>query len=288
MRGIILAGGTGSRLHPITVGTSKQLLPVYDKPMIYYPLSTLILAGIRDSWSSPRRRMPARSADCWRTARSSVSPSRTRFNRCRTGSLRRLSSAGTTSGPSRVALVLGDNLFHGPKLGSQLEPHSARSMAGRSLPTGWPIPAHMASSNSTITAARCRWRRSRSLRDPSTRCRACTSMTTKCVEIAASLAPSDRGEYEITDVNRAYLDLGRVVGRGASSRDGLARHRDIRLAARCGQLRSHHRGAPRPEDRCAGGGRLATAASSGDDELREARRTAFQVWSTGVYLLSAS
>ena len=122
MRGIILAGGTGSRLHPITLGISKQLTPVYDKPMIYYPLSTLMLAGIREILVNHHSgRSPTRSGGCLATGGgwgigltyADAGPAR------RAGaSVHR--SARITSVPEPVALVLGDNIFYGPGLGSQL------------------------------------------------------------------------------------------------------------------------------------------------------------------------
>src|SRR5262245_9328001 len=120
MRGIILAGGTGSRLHPITVGTSKQLLSVYDKPMIYYPLSTLILAGIRDVLVITT---PEDAAAFGRLlgdgAQFGISITYA-VQRVPNGLAQAFAIGRDHIGADSVALVLGDNLFHGPRLGSQL------------------------------------------------------------------------------------------------------------------------------------------------------------------------
>ena len=126
LKGIILAGGSGSRLHPLTRAVSKQLLPVYNKPMVYYPLSTLMLAGIRTILvittpheqdrlqAAARRRLRARPAD-----------STTRCSRARTGS-RRLLIGREFVGGDRVALALGDNIFYGAHFSDYLRTAAAR------------------------------------------------------------------------------------------------------------------------------------------------------------------
>ena len=126
MRGIILAGGSGTRLYPITQGVSKQLLPVYDKPMIYYPLSTLMMAGIREILVITTAQAFIIGAD--------------------------------HIGTEPVALVLGDNIFHGPGVGTSL----SRFRNIRAAPyshTGWPIRRPTGWSNSPPTAPHCHWRR---------------------------------------------------------------------------------------------------------------------------------
>ncbi len=121
MRGIILAGGSGTRLHPITLGVSKQLVPVYDKPMIYYPLSTLILApGSGTSSSSRPRTTPSSSTGCWATARSSGSRSATPVQAEPNGLAQAFVLGADFVGDESAALVLGDNIFYGPGLGTQL------------------------------------------------------------------------------------------------------------------------------------------------------------------------
>ena len=123
MRGIILAGGSGTRLYPITMGVSKQLLPVYDKPLIYYPLSTLIMAGIRDiqAITTPD------DAPGFHRVLGDGSTFGGQHQLRRAGPARR-AGAGvrdrrpTTSAADNVALILGDNIFYGPGLGTQPPP----------------------------------------------------------------------------------------------------------------------------------------------------------------------
>ena len=208
MRGIILAGGSGFRLHPITVGTSKQLLPVYDKPMIYYPLSTLILAGIRDilvittpaDAAAFRRFEDGSQFDISITYAVQPSPD---------GLAQAFVIGRECIGNQYVALVLGDNLFHGPKLGTQLGRFRERN--------GGMIFAYRVSDPSAYGVVEFDDQyRAFSLEEKPKSPRSEYAVPglyfydNNVVDIASSLTFSDRGEYEITDVNRAYLDQGKL------------------------------------------------------------------------------
>jgi glucose-1-phosphate thymidylyltransferase len=209
MRGIILAGGNGTRLHPITVGTSKQLLAVYDKPIIYYPLSTLILAGIRDIL------VITTPADA--TAFGRLLADGSQFGISITYAVQPVPDglAGAFVigrehiGNECVALVLGDNLFHGPGLGLQLSRFSEIN--------GGTIFAYRVSDPSAYGVVEFDDQgRAVSLEEKPKSPRSEYAVPglyfydNEVVDIAASLTPSDRGEYEITDVNRAYLDQGKL------------------------------------------------------------------------------
>jgi glucose-1-phosphate thymidylyltransferase len=209
MRGIILAGGTGSRLHPITLGTSKQLLSVYDKPMIYYPLSTLILAGIRDILiiTTPAD-APAFSGLLADGSQFGISIEYG-LQPVPDGLARAFVIGSNFIGTECVALALGDNIFHGPKLGSDLVRFNTIS--------GGTIFAYRVADPSAYGVVEFdEKRRAVSLEEKPKSPRSDYAVPglyfydNEVVDIASSLTPSHRGEYEITDVNRAYLDQGRL------------------------------------------------------------------------------
>ena len=210
MRGIILAGGSGSRLNPITLGTSKQLLPVYDKPMIYYPLSTLMLAGIRDVLviTTPHD-APAFHRLLGDGERLGVSISYA-VQKVPDGLARAFVVGAEFIGSEPVALVLGDNIFYGPGMGTRLRRHTrpeggivyAYQVAD---PTAYGVVEFDADSRVV------------SIEEKPARPRSNYAVPglyfydNDVVGIAAALEPSERGEYEITDVNRAYLRAGRLA-----------------------------------------------------------------------------
>jgi glucose-1-phosphate thymidylyltransferase len=209
MRGIILAGGTGSRLHPITIGASKQLLPVFDKPMIYYPLSTLMLAGIRDVL------VITTPADAEAFGRllgdgAQFGVSITYVVQSVPNGLAQAFVLGSTHiGGDRVALVLGDNIFYGPGLGTQLSRfHGIRGGGIFAYQVSDPTAYGVVEFDDRGLAI--------SLEEKPKRPRSNYAVPglyfydNDVVDIAGSLQPSDRGEYEITDVNRAYLDRGEL------------------------------------------------------------------------------
>ncbi|WP_113717155.1 glucose-1-phosphate thymidylyltransferase RfbA [Arthrobacter dokdonensis] len=207
MRGIILAGGTGSRLHPITLGISKQLVPVYDKPMIYYPLSTLILAGIRDILiiTTPHdaeqfQRLLGDGSQFGvnLTYRQQPSPD---------GLAQAFILGEEHIGHQTVALVLGDNIFYGPGLGTQLQKHEY--LSGGSIFGYW-VKDPAAYGVVDFDAAG----KVVSLEEKPANPRSNYAVPglyfydNDVVNIAKELKPSPRGELEITDVNRAYLERG--------------------------------------------------------------------------------
>ena len=209
MRGIILAGGTGSRLHPITMGISKQLVPVYDKPMIYYPLSTLMLAGIRDILlittpheASQFERLLGDGSQYGIDLRYAQQPSPD-------GLAQAFTIGADFIGSESSALVLGDNLFYGPGFGRQLERFQTVDGAA--------IFAYWVSDPSAYGVVEFdRSGKALSLEEKPDHPRSSYAIPglyfydNDVIGIARDLKPSARGEYEITDVNRAYLEQGRL------------------------------------------------------------------------------
>jgi len=209
MRGIILAGGTGSRLHPVTLGVSKQLVPVYDKPMIYYPLSTLMLAGIRDILLITT---PHEAEGFHRLlgdgSRFGISISYAR-QQSPDGLAQAFVIGADFIGQEASALILGDNLFYGPGFGRQLERFSdlegAAVFAYRvSDASAYGVVEFDASGKAISLEEKPEHPRS-SFAVPGL-----YFYDNDVIEIARNLKPSQRGEYEITDVSRHYLEAGRL------------------------------------------------------------------------------
>ncbi|MFC0527797.1 glucose-1-phosphate thymidylyltransferase RfbA [Phytohabitans kaempferiae] len=210
MRGILLAGGTGSRLWPITRAVSKQLMPVFDKPMIYYPLSTLVMAGIREILiittpedQSQFQRLLGDGGQWGLDLRYAAQPRPE-------GIAQAFVIGADFIGDEPVALILGDNIFHGVGLGHQLASHNDDLVGGRVF--AYPVANPEAYGVVEFDAEG----RVLSIEEKPTRPKSRYVVPglyfydNRVVEIARGLTPSDRGELEITTVNEAYRAKGEL------------------------------------------------------------------------------
>ena len=210
MKGIILAGGSGTRLHPLTLGTSKQLMPVYDKPMIYYPLTTLMLAGINEVLviTTPH------DAPGFERLLGDGSQFGIKISYAQQAVPNGLAQAFVIGadfiGDDKVALVLGDNLFYGPGMGSRLSRLT-------DIEGGAVFAYHVANPREYGVVEFDDDFKAVSLEEKPERPRSNYAVPglyfydNSVVEVAANLEPSPRGEYEITDINKKYLSEGKLA-----------------------------------------------------------------------------